>query len=130
VLRTSIRHGPDYVWSRLYLAIAFWTLRKLKNAEEEYRKAIKLWPDNSLSYSCYGDFLAFEGKDSSTAEWYLRKAIEIDPIDEMTNYHLGNHLAYWGREQEAKRFLRKAARQGHSRAHKRLRDIEKRRNRA
>jgi len=129
VLRTSVRYGPDYGWSRLYLAIAFWRLRKLKDADEQYRRVIDLWPESFLSYTCYGDFLAYVGKDNSTAEWYLRKAIEMDPMDEMTNYHLGNHLASWGREQEAKPFLRKAARQGHSRAQERLRDIEKGRNR-
>jgi tetratricopeptide (TPR) repeat protein len=129
VLKTSVRYGPDYGWSRLYLAIAFWTLRKLTDADEQYRKVIELWPDSSLSYTCYGDFLAYVGKDNSTAEWYLRTAFKMDPRDEMTNYHLGNHLAYWGREQEAKPFLREAARQGHSRAQERLRDIEKGRNR-
>jgi len=129
VLRTSVRYGPDYGWSRLYLAIAFWRLRKLKDADEQYRKVMELWPDSSLSYTCYGDFLAYVGKDNLAAEWYLRKAFEMDPRDRMTNYHLGNHLAYWGREQETKPFLRKAARQGHSRAQERLRDIEKGRNR-
>jgi len=129
VLGTSLRYGPDYGWSRLYLAIAFWTLRKLKKADEQYRRVIELWPDNALSYWCYGDFLAHEGKDNSTAEWYLRKAIEIEPNDEMTNYHLGKHLAYWGREQEAKRLLRNAARQGNPRAKEQLRHIEQGRNR-
>ena len=87
------------------------------------RKVIELWPNNSLSYTCYGDFLAYVGKDISTAEWYLRKAIEIDPSDAMTNYNLGNRLAIWGRDKEAKRFLKKAARQGHFRAQERLREL-------
>ena len=85
------------------MANAFWTLRKLKSADEQYHKVVELWPDNALSYWCYGDFLAYEGKDISTAEAYLRKAIEIEPKSDLTNYYLGKHLAYWGREQEAKR---------------------------
>ncbi len=65
----------------------------------------------------------------SHTERYLRKANEIEPNDELTNYHLGKHLAYWGREREAKRFLRKAAQQGHSQAQERLRNIERGSNR-
>jgi Tfp pilus assembly protein PilF len=85
---------------------------------------MELWPHNSLPYWCYGDFLAYESEDISTAEGYLREAIQIDPKDELNNYHLGKHLVQWGRPDEAKKYLRKAARLGHSKARERLRDLE------
>jgi tetratricopeptide (TPR) repeat protein len=120
LLRRAVKYNPNDRWSVAYLANALWALRKLKAADEHYRRLIQLWPDGSLPYWCYGGFLAYEGKDSSTAERYLRKAIEIEPRSELANYHLGKHLLYWDRKAEAKRFLRKAAQLGYSQAHELL----------
>lgn len=86
---------------------------------------IELWPNASLPYWSYGDFLACEKNDSSTAEWYLRKAIEIEPKSEITNYYMGKHLLYWDREKEAKSFLTNAARLGHAKARKLLQQFER-----
>ena len=129
LLRKAVGYDPDDGWSRAYLANGLWSLRRLKAAEEQYRKLMELWPDGSLAYWCYGDFLAYESKDISTAESYLRKAIEIDPKDELNNYHLGKHLLYWGRTDEAKKYLKIAARLGHSKAQERLQEIERDGNR-
>ena len=122
VLRKAVDYKPDDGWSRAYLANALWRLRKLKAAEKQYRKLLELWPDYSLPYWCYGGFLACESKDSSTAERYLRKAVEIDPRGKEANYYLGKHLLYWDRKEEARTFLAKAARLGHSRACELLRE--------
>ncbi len=81
LLRKAVGYDPDDGWSRAYLANGLWTLRRLKAAEEQYRK--------------------------------------------LNNYHLGKHLLYWGRTVEAKRYLRKAAHLGHSKAEERLREIER-----
>jgi tetratricopeptide (TPR) repeat protein len=124
LLQKSIRLNPDYGWSRGYLAIALWKRRRLKAADEQYRRFIEIWPDDYLPYCFYGDFLAYEGKDRLVAERYLRKAIEMDPQSELTNYHLGKHLCYWGKKEEGVRLLRKAARLGHPRAHEQLAAIE------
>lgn len=115
-LKCAIDLNSDDGWSIAYLANALWRLRKLKAAEEQYRRLLELWPTNPLPYWCYGDFLASERNDAVTAEWYLRKAIEIEPKSEFTNYYLGKHLLYWDREEEAKRFLTNAARLGHAKA--------------
>jgi len=88
-----------------------------------------VWPERSLPYWCYGNFLAYEDKDISTAESHLRKAIEIDPKDEICNYNLGKHLLYWGRTDEAKKYLRHAARKGHSKAQERLQEMARNANR-
>ena len=123
LLRRAVNYDPNDRWSRAYLANALWTLRKLKAADEQYRRLIVLWPDDSLPYWCYGGFLAHESKDSSTAERHLRKAIEIDPRCELANYHLGKHLLYWDRQREAKKFLTKAAQLGHLKARELLQRI-------
>ena len=119
-LKRAIDHDPDDGWSRAYLANALWKLRKLVAAEAQFRSLIELWPNEALPYWSYGDFLACEREDRSTAEWYLRKAVEIEPKDDAGNYYLGKHLLNWDREAEAKKFLTNAARLGHARARKLL----------
>ena len=123
-LKSAVDHNPNDGWSRAYLANALWKLRKLKAAEEQYRRLIDLWPTHALPYWCYGDFFAYERNDSSTAESYLRKAVEIDPKGQFTNYYLGKHLLYWNREDEAKRFLQNAARLGHAKARALLQQLK------
>ena len=123
-LKSAIDHNPEDGYSRAYLANALWRLRKLKAAEDQYCRLLELWPTNSLPYWAYGDFLAYERNNASTAEWYLRKAIEIEPKSEITNYHLGKHLLYWDRKDEAKRFLTNAARLGHAKARKVLQQLK------
>jgi tetratricopeptide (TPR) repeat protein len=116
LLRKSIRLEPDYGWARVYLANVLWRQRKLKAADEQYRKVIEMWPEFSLSYWCYGGFLASEQRDDVLAEQYLRKAVELEPQDEESNYWLGKCLLRWNRHDEAKIYLKKAARSGHLKA--------------
>ena len=123
-LKSALEHNPNDRWSRVYLANAQWKLRKLKAAEEEYRRSIELWPNDSLPYWCYGDFLACERNDNSTAESYLRKAVEIEPKGEVANYYLGKNLLLWDRRKEAKRFLTTAARLGHAKARELLQQLK------
>ena len=123
-LKSAVHHNPDDGFSRAFLANALCSLRKLKAAEDQYRRLLELWPTNSLPYWSYGDFLAHERNNTSTAEWYLRKAIEIEPKGEITNYYLGKHLLYWDRKDEAKRFLTNAARLGHAKARELLQQLK------
>jgi tetratricopeptide (TPR) repeat protein len=124
LLNKSIKLNPNYGWSRVYLANALLGQRKLKAAEEQYRKVIELLPDESLSYWIYGSFLADQGINDTLAEEYLRKAVELDSTDSVANYYLGKHLHYWDRDTEAIKFLKKALKQGEERAAKILRKIE------
>jgi len=126
-LRKAVDFNPDDGYSRAYLALSLSRLKKLKAADEQYRKLLDIWPNKSLPYRCYGDFLASNKKDRSTAEWYLRKAVEIDPRDEWANYFLGRHLIYWDQNEEARKFLMKASRQGHSKARELIRWIDEQR---
>ena len=99
-------------------------MRKLKAADEQYRRLMELWPDEALSYWCYGGFLAYETRDRTAAEKYLRKAVEIDPLCDVANYHLGNHLLCWDLRTEAKRFLMRAAKLGYEDARELLRRMD------
>lgn len=123
LLKKAVAYRADDQWSRAYLANALWSLRKLKAAEGQYRRLLELWPDNPLPSWSYGDFLACESKNTSTAEKYLRKAVKIAPRDRAANYYLGKHLLHWDRKKEARTFLSKAARLGDSRARKLLSDV-------
>ena len=116
ILQKSIRLDQNYGWSHMYLANALWRLGRRKAADEQYRKVIELWPHYSLSYWCYGGFLADLGKDISLVESYLRKAVELDPQDEVANYWLGKSLLKWNRKHEAKKYLKKAMRLGYETA--------------
>jgi tetratricopeptide (TPR) repeat protein len=124
LLKKSIKLDPEYGWSRVYLANALWGQKKLKAADEQYRKVMEIWPDDSLPYWCYGSFLADRGINDMLAEEYLRKAVKLDPKNSVANYFLGKHLHYWDRNTEAIKFLKKALRQGHEGATKILREIE------
>ena len=115
-LEGAVKHNPNDRWSRAYLANALCKLRRLKRAEHQYRRLLDLWPNESMPYWLYGDFLASYREDSLTAERYLRRAVAIEPTNQWANYYLGKHLLYWDRPGEAKRFLTRAARSGHSKA--------------
>src|SRR5262245_61030272 len=124
VLRKSIRLNPNYGWARVYLANCLWQLDKLKAANEQYLKVIELWPDYSLSYWTYGDFLSSTSKNAELGEKYLRRAIELDSKDTRANYYLGDHLLRQEKIIEAKSFLKRAARNGHERAKRLLEDYK------
>lgn len=123
-LKKAIDYDPNDGWSRAYLANGLVRLRRLKAVEDQYLKLLEIWPTHSLSFWCYGNFLASYRNDSSTAERYLRKAVEIDPRDQITNYYLGKHLFHWDRKEEAKKFLAKAARLGDARARELLEQLK------
>lgn len=123
-LKRAIDYDPNDGWSIAYLTNGLIRLRRLKAAEDQYLKLLKLWPTHSLPYWSYGDFLAGERRDFSTAEWYFRKAVEIDPKDAIANYYLGRYLFYCGPEDEAKKFLAKAARLGHAKSRELLRQLK------
>ena len=115
-LRRAVKLNPSDGWSKAYLAYALAKLRRLKAAEEQYRSLLELWPNEAISNWVYGDFLASNRNDRSTAERYLRRAVEIEPRNRWANYYLGRHLIYWDRNEEARRYLTIAARAGHTKA--------------
>lgn len=56
-LKRAIELDPDDIWARLFLANAFWRIRRLADAEEQYEKAIKKFPDSHDLKKWYEAFL-------------------------------------------------------------------------
>ena len=82
-------------------------VRKLKEAETSYRKAIEIKPDYAEAYSNLGNILRDLG-NLQEAETSYRKAIEIKPDYEQAHFNLGNALKEIGKLQEAEISYRKA----------------------
>ncbi len=112
-LTESISLDPSYGGSRLYLAFIFERQRRIRNANEQYKKLLNIWPDNSISHWAYGDFLARSGNQKQ-AEYYLKRAVEIDPEDSEAYYFLGKALMIWKRYPEAYNYLTEADKKGHN----------------
>lgn len=118
VLKKSVKLDPNYYWSRLHLAITNWHLRRLKEAEEQYRAALKIAPSDALATAFLGDFLSCEQK--TNAAYYLKKAVAIDPGNDVALYSMGKYYYRNYRDKEALFYLKKAARKGHKEAKKLL----------
>lgn len=114
ILRRSVRLDPDYYWSRMYLGLANWFLRRLKEAEDQYLEVVRIAPDDPYANCSLGDFLSAERRGDP--ELYLNKALSLSPNDEAALYYMGKHLHAENRDDEAVCYLRKAARKGHESA--------------
>lgn len=124
MLQKAIEYEPNDGWSLAYLTHALRLLGEIEAADEQYRRLLDLWPDRSMPYWLYGNFLAEENDGCSAAEYYLRKAVEIDPEDQWANFYLGKYLHFWDQNDEAKKLLTKAARLGYSKARELLQSME------
>jgi tetratricopeptide (TPR) repeat protein len=123
LLEKSIELEPHYGWSRLYFANLLWALKEFDAAEEQYKAAIKLWPDSSLAYCWYGDFIASAREDLARARVYLKRAVRLGPQDDESLYSLGLNLLNSGKIKDGEKYLRKSAALGNQNAHKLLKKI-------
>lgn len=81
--------------------------KDFSKAEELYRKAIELDPDDAFAYNNLGNSLK-NLKRYDEAEEFYRKAIEINPNNALVYYNLGITLDELRRYGEAEIVLRKA----------------------
>ncbi len=121
-LKHSVRLAPDMFWPRMYLAVTNWALRRLKEAEIQYREAIRIFPTNSLANTQLGNFLVAESRGDG--EKYYRKAVAENMNNGEAHYCFGKYLYNQYREAEAVSHLRRAARRGHIESEKLLKRIE------
>jgi tetratricopeptide (TPR) repeat protein len=124
MLRRSVKLEPDYCWARLYFAVANWTLGHLKEAEKQYREALRIAPEDSLACALLGDFLSVERRGDG--EKYLKRSLVLDPANAEALYRMARHLHRNNREDEAICHLKKAACKGSERAKEILDKIGKR----
>lgn len=61
-LKKALRLKHDDVWARIYLANAYWSLRRYTEAEEQYRASIRISPEFSDVRKWYADFLRSRGR--------------------------------------------------------------------
>ncbi len=87
ILLKVVKFSADNYWARLYLANANWHLRRLKDAEEQYRAVQKASPSDSLANACLGDFLSCEQRGSP--EPYLKKLLPLTRI-------MRSFCTFWG----------------------------------
>ena len=107
-LRLAMKLDPSDLWSRVYLANLYWSCGKLRNAYEEGKKLVELFPQSSLVFSTLGDFLASTDQGQLLSEKLLKRAIELDPEDADAHLFYGKALLNWHRYVEARRMLEKA----------------------
>lgn len=116
MLDKAIALDPKYGWVRIYLANFFWQDKHHDQAEEQYQAALAVWPDDSLTHWCYGDFLSCTRRNNHRAGELLRRAVELDEEDQVAYYHLARHLWRCRHRHKARAAMQRSAELGHSRA--------------
>lgn len=82
VIKELVFRYPEVAnWHRLY-ADTLSELGKTQDANEEYRKAVELAPEDCIILNNYGAFLLNNG-ESDVAKKYLKQAIEINPSEKL-----------------------------------------------
>jgi tetratricopeptide (TPR) repeat protein len=104
IAKKTVEINPFDILSLNSLAIIFWLQNKYVEAEETYRKILKITQDYPFMYSDFGHVLMQNGKYGE-AEKMLRRAIELRPEYLITNYRLGECLLHNGKHEEALKFL-------------------------
>jgi TolB-like protein/Tfp pilus assembly protein PilF len=74
------------------------------DAENEYKLAIKLNPNNATAHHWYALDLSFKKNENAIQEW--RKAKELDPLSLMIGAAFGYYLVWTGNEKEGLEMLR------------------------
>jgi len=110
ILRRSVRLDPNYFWSRIYLGVVNYLLRRLKETEENYREAVRIDPNDFFANTTLGSFLSNEQRGDP--EPFLTRGVSLAPNDTYALFAMGKYLYYEYRDEEAARYLKKAARKG------------------
>jgi adenylate cyclase len=88
------------------LGMAARNLRKMDDADREFRRAIELSPGYAVAHHWYGTYLSGVGRyDDAIAE--SRRALELDPLSIPVHVGLGGAYAAAGRFDEAIQIFRK-----------------------
>lgn len=116
MLDKAVALDPKYGWARIYLANFFWQDKHHDQAEEQYQAALAIWPDDSLTHWCYGDFLSCTRRNTQRAGELLRRAVELDEEDQVAYYHLARHLWRCRHRHKARAAMQRAAELGYPKA--------------
>lgn len=112
LLVKAIKLDPQYLESRIILALTLKLQRKTKEAEQQFRQAMQQPTADSRLYWVFGHFLANDIGDAVEAEACFRKALEMAPQSGVACYYYGRFLLDQGRQAEAEEMLRQSWRLG------------------
>lgn len=73
-LEKSVRQDPDLAEAYSALALVYDNLGEPAVAETNYRKAVRLAPDNSGVLNSYAVFLCRQGRDEAAEEYFIQAA--------------------------------------------------------
>ena len=104
----ALRLAPQFAKSHATRALlAFWYDWQFEEAEESYREAIRLNPNETAALHDHGWLLMAQGKlDEGIAE--IRRAQELDPVSPRANTHVAWAYMYARRYADAVRESRRA----------------------
>jgi TolB-like protein/DNA-binding winged helix-turn-helix (wHTH) protein/Flp pilus assembly protein TadD len=104
----ALRVAPQFAKSHATRALlAFWYDWQFEEAEESYREAIRLNPNETAALHDHGWLLMARGKlDDGIAE--IRRAQELDPVSPRANLHVAWAYIYARRYADAVRESRRA----------------------
>jgi tetratricopeptide (TPR) repeat protein len=106
-LRKAIELNEFDPWAHIYLGNLLWSNREVATAEEEFKRAINLWPDHSVPYWSLAIFYEYEGRHEEANHFYER-ALSVDPDDPQANKMFGVYLKDIGETGKAKAYLERA----------------------
>jgi tetratricopeptide (TPR) repeat protein len=98
VLKSSLVRNENG-WTRLYLGNLYWRKRDLASAEEQFRFALDLMPNDSVPRWCLGDILDAADR-LEEAEAQFRWALTVNPSDGCAHARLGRLLLETDRVEE------------------------------
>jgi tetratricopeptide (TPR) repeat protein len=104
---TLIASAPDSARTHQALAEQYTELRRVADAEKEYREAIRLRPDAPGVHLALGKVLA-GGGNWAGAEVEFREEAKLRPAHAESAYHLGSALIQLGKAREALAALQSA----------------------
>lgn len=80
-LKKALRLKHDDVWARIYLANAYWSLRRYTEAEKQYKASIRISPEFPDVRKWYADFLRSRGRLKEAAR-EMRRAKKLGWVEE------------------------------------------------
>ena len=89
------------------LGVLYTDMNRLKDAEEQFKKALQLDSNFGHAYSGMG-FVYMRTQRPEEAEKYYMKALELDPEDGPTHYNLGDLYLITGRFDLSEKHLKQA----------------------
>lgn len=106
-LERALALGPDYIETRINLAIAMMNLGRFDEAIEQAKRAVEIDPRNVLGYHQVGSAYLRAGRAAEAIPW-LQEALALDPSFVKAQVALGTALAQAGRADEGIAWLEKA----------------------